>query len=140
MTTLRLVLDTSAVLMPIARENSGEAWLRETWRDRRIIPLISADTRSELIEILQRPEFDADEERAAELYLNYCIELEIPDPPPETPTCRDPNDQMFLILAYQATADYLVTKDPDLLALTEESEIPIITPAELSVIMRRYSP
>ena len=137
MTALRLVLDTSAVLMPITRENSGEAWLREAWRNGRIIPLISADTRLELIEILKRPEFDADEERAAALYLNYCIEVEIPDPPPETPTCRDPSNQMFLVLAYQAAADYLVTKDRDLSDLSEESAIPIVTPAELRVILQR---
>ncbi len=138
MPTLRLVLDTSAVLMPIVRENSGEGWLREAWRNGQIIPLISADTRSELIETLGKPEFDAGEEQAAMLYLNYCVEVEIPDPPPETPICRDPNDQPFLILAYHAAADYLVTKDPDLLALSDETEIPIITPSELSVILQQH--
>ena len=137
MPTPRLVLDTSAVLMPIARENSGEAWLREAWRNGQIIPLISADTRSELIETLRKPEFDAGEEQAATLCLNYCVEVEIPDPPPETPICRDPNDQPFLILAYHAAADYLVTKDTDLLALSDESEIPIITPSELHVILQQ---
>ena len=137
MPTPRLVLDTNTVLMPIVRENSGEAWLREFWRNGQIIPLISADTRSELIETLRKPEFDAGEEQANMLYLNYCVEVEIPDPPPETPVCRDPDDQAFLVLAYQAKADYLVTRDGDLLALREESEIPIVTPSDLRVILRQ---
>ena len=137
MPTPRLVLDTNTVLMPIVRENSGEAWLREFWRNGQIIPLISADTRSELIETLRKPEFDAGEEQANMLYLNYCVEVEIPDPPPETPVCRDPDDQAFLVLAYQAKADYLVTRDGDLLALKEESEILIVTPSELRVILRQ---
>ena len=47
--------------------------------------------------------------------------------PPETPTCDDPSDQKFIILAYQAGADALVTKDRTVLALKEESEVPILT-------------
>ena len=133
----RLVLDTSVVIMPVTRENSGESWLREAWQNGQIIPLTSPDTRAELIAILQKPEFHADEEQAGTLYLNYCIEVEIPEPPPETPPCRDIDDQIFLILAYQAGADYLVTRDDDLLALKDESEIPIVMPSELSVILQQ---
>ena len=140
---MRLVLDTNSVLMPITRTASSDIWLREAWEQQRVLPLTSSDTEAELIRTLHNRRLGISEDRitdTAAAYLDYCEKVEIPDPPPETPTCRDPNDQIFLILAYQATADYLVTKDPDLLALTEESEIPIITPAELSVIMRRYSP
>ena len=73
---------------------------------------------------------------AAAAYLDYCERIAVPFPPPETPICRNPNDQPFLILAYQAAADYLVTKDPDLLALSDETEIPIITLSELRVILQ----
>lgn len=140
---IRLVLDTNSVLMPITRTTSSDIWIREAWEQQRVVPLTSSDTEAELIRTLHNRRLGISEDQitdAAAAYLDYCEKVDISDPPPETPTCRDPNDQMFLILAYQATADYLVTKDPDLLALTEESEIPIITPAELSVIMRRYSP
>ena len=138
---IRMVLDTNSVLMPITRPNSNEAWLREAWEQERFVPLISSDAQAELIRTLHNRRFRIPEDQitdAAAVYLDYCERVEVPDPPPETPICRDPNDQMFLILAYQASADYLVTRDPDLLALSGESEIPIITPAELSVIMRRY--
>ena len=138
---MRLVLDTNSVLMPITRITSSDIWLRAAWEQRRIVPLTSNDTEAELLRTLRNSRFRIPEDQitdTAAAYLDYCERVVIPDPPPETPTCRDPNDQMFLILAYQATADYLVTKDPDLLALKDESEIPIITPSELSVIVRQY--
>lgn len=138
---MRLVLDTNSVLMPITRPGSSDAWLREAWEQQRIVPLTSNETESELIRTLYSPRFEIDEDQIpniAAAYFDYCERIVVPDPPPETPICRDLNDQPFLILAYHAAADYLVTKDPDLLALSDESEIPIITPSELSVIMRRY--
>lgn len=138
---IRVVLDTNSVLMPITRTTSSDIWLREAWEQQRIVPLISNDTEAELIRVLRNHRFGIPEEQitdAATAYLDYCERVSILGPPPETPICRDPSDQMFLVLAHQAATDYLVTKDPDLLTLSEESEIPIITPAELRVIMRRH--
>lgn len=138
---MRLVLDTNSVLMPITRTSSSDLWLRRAWEQQHIVPIINSDTEDELIRTLHNHRFGIPENQitdAAAAYLDYCEKVSIPDPPPETPICRDPNDQPFLILAYQAAADYLVTKDPDLLALSEESEIPIITPAELNLIIRRH--
>ena len=139
---MRLVLDTNSVLMPITRTTSSDIWLRAAWEQQHIVPLTSSDTEAELLRTLRNRRFRIPEDQitdTAAAYLNYCERVAIPDPPPETPLCRDPDDQMFLALAYQAAADYLVTKDPDLLALKDESEIPIITPSELSVILRLYS-
>ncbi len=141
---MRLVLDTNSVLMPITRTASSDIWLRAAWEQQHIVPLFSSETEAELIRTLhnrtlhnRRLGISEDQiTDTAAAYLDYCEKVDIPDPPPETPQCRDPSDQMFLILAYQAAADYLITKDPDLLALSEESEIPIITPAMLSVILQ----
>lgn len=137
---MRLVLDTNTVLMPITRATSSDVWLREAWEQRVFIPLISNDTESEFIRTLRNRRFgiEADQIPAATaIYLDYCERVEIPEPLPETPVCRDPDDQAFLVLAYQAKADYLVTRDGDLLALREESEIPIVTPSDLRVILRQ---
>ena len=134
-----LVLDTNSVLMPITRTTSGDGWLRGAWEQQIIAPLTSYDTEAELIQTLRNRRFRIPEDQiidTAATYLDYCERIAIPNPPPATPICRDPSDQMFLILAYQAAADYLVTRDPDLFALDEESEIPIITPAVLSVILQ----
>lgn len=137
---MRLVLDTNSVLMPITRTTSSDIWLRGAWEQQIIVPLTSYDTEVELIRTLRNRRFGlaaAQITDAAAAYLDHCERIPIPDPPPETPICRDPSDQMFLVLAYQAAADYLVTKDPDLLALKGESKIPIVTPSELRVILQR---
>ncbi len=138
---MRLVLDTNSVLMPITRPGSSDTWLREAWEQQRIVPLTSNETESELIRTLRSPRFEIEEgqiSNVAAAYFDYCERIAVPHPPPETPICRDPDDQSFLILAYHAAADYLVTKDPDLLALSDETEIPIITPSQLSVILQQH--
>ncbi len=45
--------------------------------------------------------------------------------------CRDPKDDMFLELAVNGEAQFIVTADKDLLVLNPFREIPIITPAQL---------
>lgn len=69
------------------------------------------------------------------IYLNYCDEVQIMDTPLGIPECRDASDQPFLVLAYVAHADYIVTRDTDLLALKDESKVPIVTPSELWAIL-----
>lgn len=60
---------------------------------------------------------------AREAALDRCRTLvrmtEVPDPPPDPvmPRCGDPDDRMFLRLAWACGADYLVTKDDDLLSI-----------------------
>ena len=136
---MRLVLDTNSVLMPTVRPTSSDAWLREAWEQRHFIPLISDDTEAEFIRTLSNHRFGIEPDQvpaASAVYLDYCEKVAIPESPPETPVCRDPDDQAFLILAYQAKADYLVTRDDDLLVLKDDSEIPIVTPSELRAILQ----
>ena len=38
MFSLRVVLDTSVILMPITRPGSGHAWIREAWQNRTLLP------------------------------------------------------------------------------------------------------
>lgn len=109
----RVVLDTSAALMPIVREKSSDAWIREYWEQGHLIPLISDDTAAELMRKVRDPKFGLTEEQAisaAQVYLLYCERVEIRGAPPDTPRCRDPKDQPFIILAYQEQTDFLVTK------------------------------
>lgn len=138
----RIVLDTSAVLMPVTRPGSQHRWLREFWHAGRITPLVSADTETEFQRKLRSPELRVPAELIPELardYLEFCTVVVVPDPPPETPYCRDPKDQPFLQLAYYANADYLVARDRDLLVLKDESAIPIIDPdALLEILMRDF--
>ena len=55
------------------------------------------------------------------------------------PKCRDADDQKFLELARDCGADYLVTKDNELLAMARRKSRPapcrIVTPVELGAIL-----
>ena len=50
---------------------------------------------------------------------------------PRIPQCRDPDDRIFLRLAYGARVEALVTGDKDLLAVAGKSRIPIPAPDAL---------
>lgn len=48
--------------------------------------------------------------------------------------CRDPNDDMIIACAIEATADYIVTGDEDLLILGKYKDILIINPRNFEAL------
>ena len=146
----RVVLDNNTVLMPLIRPGSSHRWLMDAWWNEQITPLISQETREELLRKLRDPRFKIPEEMVpiiASEYLDYCETVAIPDPPPLTPKCRDATDQKFIELAQQGEAQYLVSNDPDLLVMKDqmdqnksEAKFAIIKPAELFAIIQAKSP
>lgn len=56
---------------------------------------------------------------------------------PEVKVVRDPTDDMVLACAIAAKADYLVSRDDDLLALKRYSDFEIVTPEALLGILRK---
>ncbi len=58
------------------------------------------------------------------------------DVPPLRGVCRDPNDDMVLACALAAAAEYLVTRDKDLLVLRQYEGIAIITPEAFLAVLR----
>ena len=52
----------------------------------------------------------------------------VTDLPKIKPIVRDPNDDMIIACAVKAAADYIVTRDQDLLALESYKEIGILSP------------
>ncbi|MYA09121.1 MAG: putative toxin-antitoxin system toxin component, PIN family [Holophagales bacterium] len=133
MTPVRAVLDTNVLLSVLVFPAGRVSWLRSAWRAGRVRPLVSKDTTAELIRVLAYPKFRLDEAERQDLlddYLPFCEAVVIPSPPPAIPACRDPFDRPLLLLATAGRADALVTGDADLLALVNESAVPIVTPAE----------
>ena len=130
---LRVVLDTNVVLSALMWFRGTLEWLIASWHSRVILPLISADTTAELTRVLSYPRLGLTEDRQnifLHAYIPWCEKIAVPEglviPPP-----RDPNDQPFLELALAGRADALVTGDNDLLVLSSEFSVPIITPREL---------
>jgi putative PIN family toxin of toxin-antitoxin system len=126
----RVVLDTNLVLSALVFAQGRLTILRHGWQDGRYRPLASRSTTAELIRVLAYPRFrltaDEQEELLAD-YLPWCTTVRIPNPPPETPACRDPFDVPFLQLAAAGKADYVVTGDRDMLSLADVFTCPIVT-------------
>lgn len=117
----RVVLDTNVVLSALVFAGHGPALLRRAWQAGHILPLASTATARELVRVLAYPKFKLDAAEQEELladYLPWAEVVEIPEPPPRVPDCRDVHDLPFLHLAVAGRAHALVTGDADLLALT----------------------
>jgi putative PIN family toxin of toxin-antitoxin system len=135
----RAVLDTNVVLSALIFAGGRLAPLRTAWQRGQYLPLVSKTTAEELVRALGYPKFKLTEAARAELlgdYLPYCEVVAIAAKPLKTPACRDPSDLPFLQLAIAGKADFLVTGDRDLLAVTGEMSCSLITPDEF---LRRLS-
>lgn len=135
----RVVIDTNLVLSALVFAKGRLTPLRQAWQDQRIQPLASRDTAAEFIRVLAYPKFKLSPDEQRELladYLPYCIIVSIPNPPPETPACRDGFDVPFLQLAVAGKADTLVTGDQDLLSLAGAFACPIVTAEQRSEVKK----
>ncbi|GAB6051677.1 putative toxin-antitoxin system toxin component, PIN family [Magnetospira thiophila] len=131
MTPPRLVFDTNVLLSALLFHQGSVAWLRQAWQSDTVRPLASRDTTEELIRVLTYPKFkltDMDREELLGDYLPWCETVNV-SANTKVPDCRDPSDRPFLALAIAAEADALITGDKDLLELTDDFKVPILTPA-----------
>ena len=58
---------------------------------------------------------------------------------PELTVVRDPNDNMIVACAIAARADYLVTRDRDMLSLGEYEGVSIVTPEAFLQMLRQQA-
>lgn len=134
---LRVVFDTNTVVSALVFEGRLR-WLRQAWRNGRLIPLVSRETITELIRVLAYPKFRLSSEEIELLlsdYLPYAEVVDVADGPEETIRCPDPDDQMFLDLAIAGGADGLVSGDRHLLDLVSAVPFEILTPAALEAMI-----
>jgi len=139
----RVVIDTNLVLSALIFAQGRLANLRQAWQTQRIRPLVSRHTAAELIRVLAYPKFKLSPAEQQELladYLPWCHTVQIPDPPPATPGCRDPFDVPFLQLAVAGKADLLLSGDQDLLVLTDDFVCPILTVEQFMTTLAESPP
>jgi putative PIN family toxin of toxin-antitoxin system len=133
MRAFRVVLDTNCLVSALLFNHSRLSELRKCWRTGRIIPLACKETVRELIRVLAYPKFRLTEDEIREVLgdivpfletseLRSCIAIE---------GLRDASDAIFIHLARQSKADFLVTGDADILALQNSiPEVTISSPAD----------
>lgn len=133
---MRVVLDTNVVSSALLFGSGRLSALRAQWQAARVLPLVSKSTVQELLRVLAYPKFRVNAAERDELladYLPYAETVTATDALSGLPECRDPKDQMLLLLAQVGRADVLVTGDDDLLHLANNTALPfaICTPAAL---------
>ncbi len=129
--TYPALLDTNVALSALLFETGRLAWIRQAWQRQQLQPLVCTATARELIRALGYPKFQLTQTEQQHLladFLPYAQVVEIPDPWPVLPACRDAKDQIFLVLAKVGNAQALVTGDRDLLAMQSLFPGLILTP------------
>ena len=133
---IRIVLDTNVTVSALLFATGRLAWLRQSWLNKRIIPVVCRETVTELMRVLSYPKFKlarAEQEALLSDYLPECETIVLLDLSAPIPACRDPHDEIFLHLALTASVNFLVTGDDDLLTLAAGFSVPIISPAQLKL-------
>ena len=135
-----LVLDTNVWLDWLLFHDPSVAALKAAVAEGRAEIFIDAAGEAELARVLAydlgRHSIDA-EKQAACLAECRCIAKRLEDVPAfdgaALPRCADPDDQVFLEAAAAARADYLVTKDRELLDLARRKlPFQIVSPSSLN--------
>jgi putative PIN family toxin of toxin-antitoxin system len=114
------VLDTNVVISALLFGSGPAGRLRRAWQGGLVLPLANTATAQELVRVLAYPKFKltaAEQEELLADYLPWTEVVQVPDPPPAVPECRDVNDLPYLHLAAAGRADLLVTGHADLLAV-----------------------
>ena len=138
MKVLRVVLDTNTLVSALLFRRDNWSWLRSAWKDGLISPILCATTTLELVRVLNYPKFKLawqDQEGFLEEILPYSITRPNPEPVEGIPACRDPEDQVFVELALEANADFLVSGDKDVHACPPIPGLRIINAAALRTIL-----
>ena len=130
--SLRIVFDTNVVISALLFAQGRSAWVRHLWSE--VTPLVSRDTVAELMRVLSYPKFKletTDIEALLGEYLPLTSVVEVPSSENNFPKCSDPDDQMFINLAYIGDADLLVSGDRDLLTMADSCPFKILSLEQL---------
>jgi len=119
---MRLVLDTNVWIDWLVFDDPSVAPLKVAHRDGRIDIVVNEACLAELTAVLAYPEFglDAPQRKSHLAEVDRCVVMhdnQSAARPTALPRCSDPDDQKFLVLARNASVDWLITKDKALLKL-----------------------
>jgi uncharacterized protein len=140
---MRVALDT--VVFVRALINPRGLWGRLLFEqaDKYVI-VLSPEIVKEILDVINRRELHRRFPEMAEmprmgLVLSQLEEAEVVEPRERLEVCRDPNDNKFFECAVAAHADYIVSEDKDILAVTSYRGIRTVSAAEFLTILSASS-
>lgn len=125
------VFDTNSLVSVLLSPNSTNALALKKAEEIGSI-IVSDETLLELSDVLSRPKFDkyVSLERRLEFVDRVAVRYTKIKVNSKISASRDPNDNIFLALAIDAKAAYIVSGDADLLVLNPFEGVRIVTAAE----------
>jgi putative PIN family toxin of toxin-antitoxin system len=127
----RVVLDTN-VLVSALLFKGALSRLVGLWRKGKIIPLISKETFSELMTVLEYPKFSLTQEETNSIIKDQILPyFEIVEVVKTVKgACKDPEDDKFISCAISASADYIVSGDKDFCDLRHYKGVKIMNSSD----------
>jgi uncharacterized protein len=128
----KIVLDTNVFISALLFEGEASK-LVNLWKQGQVVPLVSAETLTEIARVLACPKFDLENREIKSLInediLPYVETVKIIRP--IECVCPDPGDDIFLACAVNGKAEAVISGDRHLLSLKEFEGIPILKIADL---------
>jgi putative PIN family toxin of toxin-antitoxin system len=138
----RIVLDTNCVVSALLFSKGSASWLADAWIQQRFIPLVSRETTTELIRVLNYPKFQLSKDEQELIladFLPYAEVMHVEKVTCKLPEIKDPNDLMFLKLAVAGKADALVSGDIHILAVKSQlGRISVLTVNEFAAWLKEH--
>lgn len=127
-----IVVDTHVIISGLKYSASYTSQIIQAWHEERITIAVSSPILQELRAVLdyayvaQRYHLTNDEKDM--LVADIRLRAHYISQPPEVHVCRDPNDDMWFACAVAANAQYIVSKDKEILAIGEYQGIQTVKP------------
>lgn len=113
-----LVLDTNIVLDLLVFQDPRSQWIRDGIDQDRFELIYSSEMLLELTDVIARPEFAQNSNDQSTLLSSWTqIAIHKPTPPRCSFRCDDPDDQVFIDLAYHYRPSHLLSKDRKVLQM-----------------------
>jgi putative PIN family toxin of toxin-antitoxin system len=128
---LKVILDTSVCVAALLSKSGGSAKIFETVLRGEIYNFYTDEILEEINKVLEREKFKLEKEKQ-EHFIHLFAEASFlikPIKELEVAKCRDPKDDIFLSLANQIEADFLISLDMDLIDLKKIGATRIVNPS-----------
>lgn len=135
----RVVLDTNCLISALLFRSGKLGILPTLWYSMKIIPISCSQTENELAKVLHYPKFALSPKTIQELleaYIPWTEKVHFVSSTTQVSGLVDQNDAIFIHLAQEANADFLVSGDNHILGIANQlPELHIVSPADFLLML-----